>query len=342
MILKALQETGNRYSIVRKALPALKATAMRDFFYILRDNDLYEEANHNKTDNLYSLHGNEFEFFGLDQPMKVRSRRRDYLWMNEANEFTLEDYRQLSMRTNKQIYLDYNPSDQFHWIYDHVLTRKDCTLIRSTYLDNPFLPQEVVKEIESYRDLDQNYWRVYGLGERGVAQTTIYTHWQYCDELPKERDETIFGLDFGYNNQTALIEIATKDQEVFTDERLYERKMTNTDLIAWMEANQIPKDKPIYADHAEPQRIEEIKQAGYHILPADKSVEDGIDTLKRRRWFITKSSVNLLKEARSYRWKEKDGIILDEPVKANDHGMDAIRYGVHTHKLSLNQFVGFV
>jgi phage terminase large subunit len=336
------QITGERFSIVRKALPTLKATAMHDFFSILRNADIYNEAAHNKTENTYELHGNVFEFFGLDQPQKVRSRRRGYLWMNEGNEFTLEDWRQLTLRTDKRIFLDFNPSDQFHWIYDHVLNRPDCELIVSTYKDNPFLPADIVKEIESYRELDENYWKIYGLGERGTSQSTIYTHWQLCDALPTNVDEDLYGLDFGYNNQTALQHIALKDQEVYTDEKLYERHMTNDDLIRWMEANDIAKDKPIYADHAEPQRIEEIKRAGFHILPADKSVEDGIDTMKQRRWYITKRSVHTQKEVKSYRWKEKDGIILDEPVKANDHLMDATRYGVHTHKMMQAQFVGFV
>lgn len=315
---------------------------MHDFFSILREHDLYREASHNKSDNTYLLHGNTMEFFGLDQPQKVRSRRRDKLWLNEGNEFTLEDWRQLTLRTEKRVFLDFNPSDQFHWIYDHVLTRDDCELIVSSYRDNPFLPKDVVKEIESYRELDENYWKIYGLGERGTSSATIYTHWQLCDALPENADEHFFGLDFGFNNQTALQEIALKDQEVYTDERLYERHMTNSQLIQWMLDNAIPQDVPIYADHAEPQRIEEIKQAGFHILPADKSVEDGIDTMKQRRWYITKRSINTQKEVKSYRWKEKDGIILDEPVKANDHLMDATRYGVHTHKLAANQFIGFV
>lgn len=341
-IVKAMEMSGERLSIVRKSLPSLKATAMHDFFSILKEHDLYEERFHNKSENTYHLHGNAIEFFGLDQPQKVRSRRRSFAWLNEGNEFTLEDWRQLSLRTNKQIFLDFNPSDQFHWIYDHVLTRPDCELIVSTYLDNPFLPRDIVQEIESYRTLDENYWKIYGLGERGASNATIYTHWQLIDALPENPDETIYGLDFGFNNPTALQEIAIKDEEVYSDERLYERRMTNTDLIARMESEGISKENPIYADHAEPQRIQEIRQAGFNVHPADKSVKDGIDTLKRRRWYITKRSVHTQKEVQSYRWREKDGIILDEPVKANDHLMDATRYGVHTHKLASSQFLGFV
>jgi phage terminase large subunit len=366
-IVKAWETTGERFSIVRKSMPALKATAMHDFFSILKEKELYDEKFHNKSENVYHLHGNAIEFFGLDQPQKVRSRRRKKLWMNEGNEFTLEDWRQLTLRTDEQVFLDFNPSDQFHWIYDHVLNRADCELIVSTYLDNPFLPVEIVKEIESYRDLDENYWKIYGLGERGSSNATIYTHWELVDELPESPDDDFYGLDFGFNNQSALQHVALKDEDVYSDELLYERRLTNFELICKMKGwdqltdderekwknngrteaeiqkhQLVPYDKTIYADAAEPQRIEEIRQAGFDCHPADKSVKDGIDTIKRRRWYITKRSVHTQKEVKSYRWKQKDDIILDEPVKTNDHLMDATRYPVHTYKLASAQFIGFV
>jgi len=117
-----LGERGVVISIVRKTLPALRATAMKDFFNVLKSRQIYRVDNHNKSENIYTYKGNQVEFFGVDQPLKVRSRRRNYLWMNEANEFTLEDYRQLVLRTDKQIFLDYNPSYFSHWIYDELQT----------------------------------------------------------------------------------------------------------------------------------------------------------------------------------------------------------------------------
>jgi phage terminase large subunit len=262
--------------------------------------------------------------------------------MNEANEFSREDYQQLILRTTGQIYMDYNPSDQFHWIYEDVLTREDCTFIKSTYMDNPFLPAETVREIERLRTQDDNYWRVYGLGERGMSQATIYTHWQYIDRLPKEADEHYYGLDFGFNNPTALVEIAERDQDIFAQELIYESGLTNSDLIKRLDDLKISKQSIIYADSAEPQRIEELKRAGYWVEPADKDVRKGIDTIKTRSFSITKSSVNLLKEVKSYKWKEKDGQMLDEPVKANDHILDALRYGVHTHSKQSSAGILFI
>ena len=311
---------------------------MRDFLDILKAHNLYSEANHNKTEMIYRLGTNEVEFISVDEPQKIRGRKRHFLWMNEANEFSYEDYQQLILRTSGQVYLDFNPSDEFHWIYEKVLTRDDCTFIQSTYKDNPFLEAETVREIERLKELDQNYWRIYGLGERGVSETTIYTHWQLTEGL-ENCDELIYGLDFGFNNPTALVEIGIRDQNVYAQELLYESHLTNSQLIDKFYDLGVSKQIKIYADSAEPQRIEELRLAGYWVEPADKDVEKGIDTMKARKFYITKDSVNILKEVKSYRWKVKDEKIIDEPVKANDHTMDAIRYAVHTH---LKQpFIGF-
>ncbi|NCA77964.1 MAG: hypothetical protein EOM90_16685, partial [Alphaproteobacteria bacterium] len=142
ILVKAYEDTDMVFSIVRKTMPALKASAMRDFFEILKGNKLYDERYHNKTENTYILNGNLFEFMSLDQPQKKRGAKRTYLFINEANELNLEDWVQLSLRTEKQIFLDFNPSMDEHWIYDVVIPRQDCTFIHSTYLDNvQFLPE---------------------------------------------------------------------------------------------------------------------------------------------------------------------------------------------------------
>lgn len=328
-IVKAQQTQGKVFSIVRKSMPTLRATAMRDFFNILQGLGVYNEENHNKTENIYTMHGNEIEFFGLDEPQKVRSRRRDYLWINEANELSQESFRQLNMRTNTQIFMDFNPSDEFHWIYDDVLTRKDARLIVSTYKDNPFLPKEIVKEIEHFKELDPNYWNIYGLGQRGVSSVRIYTMWELIDSLPE--GEMVYGLDFGWNHPTALTRVVLKDDDVYTQEVIYESYITNQDLIKKMNDLNIDKNTYMFADSAEPQRIEEIKKAGYNIYPADKDVKKGIDTIKSRRLFVDKASTNAIKELKSYSWKTKDDRVLDEPVKIRDDFVDSLRYAVHSY-----------
>ena len=329
-LLAAAEPKPEVYAICRKTFPALKATAMRDFFTIIKSWGWYNENNHNKSDHIYKLNNTEIEFFSLDEPEKVRGRKRKILWSNEANELTYEDWRQLLFRTSGDVYIDYNPSDEFSWIYDHVLTRTDCELIKSTYKDNPFLEETIINEIERLKGTDENYWKIYGLGLRGVSASKIYSHWQLCQDLPKDA-ERIFGLDFGFNNQTCLAEVRIKDNDIYARERLYKSFMTNSDLIEWLKAHHM-QDKIIYADSAEPDRIKEIEDAGFIIEPANKAVLMGIDSIKTRKFFITNDSVNGQKEAKSYSWKTgKDGRRLDEPVKHNDHFMDAVRYAVYTY-----------
>ena len=131
-IIKALQETGKTFTIVRKTLPACKGSVYRDFLNIVKELEMYSEEYHNKSELSFTLNGNLIEFISVDQPTKIRGRKRNYLWLNEANEFSYEDWTQLILRTTEQIYLDYNPSDPYSWIYEKVLTRDDCTFIKST------------------------------------------------------------------------------------------------------------------------------------------------------------------------------------------------------------------
>ena len=130
---------------------------MRDFFEILNREEIYNPDLHNKSDATYHLDGNLVEFISIDQPQKVRGRKRDVLFVNEANEISLEDWRQLLLRTTGKTIIDYNPSDEFHWIYDEVIPREDADFFQTTYKDNPFLPQSVLVEIEPFREADENF-----------------------------------------------------------------------------------------------------------------------------------------------------------------------------------------
>jgi len=324
-------------SVVRKTTPSIKASVLRDFIEVMNTHKWYDPNNHNKTDNFINFAGNLIEFLAVDDPQKIRGRKRDWLFINEANELSYEDFKQLLFRTTGKILLDYNPSDEYHWIYDKILTRNDVCFIKSTYLDNPFLPVELVKEIERLKEEDPVYWKVYGLGERGSSGATIYTNWELCDEIPSNIDEVVFGLDFGFNVPTSLVQCAFKENHCYVKQLIYEKGLTNDDLKAVLSEldEKYPeldlRNNEIYADAAEPKSIEEIYRAGFNIKPASKAVEHGIKTVKGYKLFITKDSTDLHKEIKFYKFKEdKDGNVLDKPVKFNDHSMDALRYGIHS------------
>jgi phage terminase large subunit len=329
-VIKLLGERGKTLSIVRNSLPSLKGSVMRDFIDILLKMNLYSEDHHNKTESTYLLNGNLIEFVSVDQPQKIRGRRRDYLFINEANELNYEAWMQLVFRTEKKIVLDYNPSDEYHWIYEQVIPRDDADFYVTTYKDNPFLPKDLVDEIERLQAADENYWKVYGLGQRGVSGETIYTHWQICKELPL-KGELFYGQDYGYNVASALVHCEHYEGAIYADELIYEQKLTTGDLIERYKSVGVSKTGEIFSDCAEPKTIEEVCRAGYNAKPSDKDVTEGIRKVKSMPLFVTERSVNLIKELKAYKWKtDKDGKVLDEPVKFNDHATDALRYAVFT------------
>lgn len=336
-IIRALQETGKTFTIVRKTLPALKGTAYRDVISILKELELYSEEYHNKSELSYVLNDNLIEFISVDQPQKIRGRKRDYLWLNEANELTYEDWTQLILRTTGQIYLDYNPSDPYSWIYEKVIVRDDCTFIKSTYLANPFLDDDTIAEIERLKDLDPDYWRVYGLGEIGTMQTMIFRNFDLVDDMQGRL--VGYGLDFGFTNSpTALVEIRVQDDNLYIKELLYEKRLTNTDLANKLKEFGIDRQSEIVGDSAEPKSIEEIYRQGFNIKPAKKGagIHLGIDIMRRYKIHITKDSLNAIKEFRGYKWAtDKNGDVLNAPVKINDHLIDATRY-LCLNKLAIN------
>ena len=324
------QNTGKTITICRKTYPALRASAMRDFINIATEFGMYDEHSHNKTNAELIIHGNLIEFIGMDQPQKIRGRKRDLLYCNEANELNLEDWRQLILRTTDRIIVDYNPSDEFHWLYENVLPRSDCDFFVTTYKDNPFLEQSVVDEIERLKDIDENYWRVYGLGERGQSKSLIFSHDQ-INELPADARLKTYGLDFGYSNDpTALVGIYEHQGRLILDELLYKTGMTNSDIANYIASLGLDRRDIIWADSGEPKSIEEIHRMGWNIRPATKgkdSIDVGIDIMRRFKLQITSRSINLIKEFRNYKYiEDKNGKVTNKPIDAFNHGIDAVRY----------------
>jgi phage terminase large subunit len=326
------RNNGKTITICRKTFPALRASSMRDFFDILKKYDIYKEANHNKSNSEYLLNNNLFEFISLDQPQKVRGRKRDVLYINEANELYFEDWQQLILRTTDKAILDYNPSDEFHFIYDKIKPRDDAEFYITTYKDNPFLDIETVNEIERLKDVDENYWKIYGLGQIGSSQALIFRI-NECNSIPPEAKFLSYGMDFGFTNDpTTLVAIYQQGDNIYLKELLYQTGLTNRDIDEKLKFHSVER-KEIFADSAEPKSIEELYRMGWNVKPATKgqgSVNIGIDMMKRYQLHVTKDSVNMIKEFRNYKWQEdKNGNVLNTPVDMFNHTIDAIRYGLY-------------
>lgn len=325
-------EKKKEISIVSPSLPHLKRGAMKDVIGFMKSCGIYREKNHNMTDNIieFPKTGAYIEFFGADQTDKLQGPGRDILWLNEMPLIKQASYTQLAIRTKETIFGDWNPSDEYSYVYKIADDPKNKK-IHSTYLNNlNFIPDFQVQEIESLKDIDENLWKVFGLGLRGTSTETIYTHWKEVDHFP-ECDQVVYGLDFGFNHPNVLTKVGIKDDCIYVEEMIYESKLTTDDLCYLIKAEGLTNTCEIYCDSARPDTIEELNRSGLWALESNKSVWDGIQFLKGKKLYITKKSINLLKEIKSYKWMvDKNGIVLEKPVKFKDDAMDSMRYAAFT------------
>jgi len=223
-----------------------------------------------------------------------------------------------------------------------VIPRPDADFLQLTFKDNELLPERERENILNYYNQGYNEdgsikdaywankWQVYGLGNIGNLQGVVFSNWQICDEIPEHANTLCYAMDFGFTNDpTALIQVFKHDGMLWLDELVYERGLTNPDIVSKLVEYGVTG--PIVADSAEPKSIEEIRRMwSGDIEPAEKgpdSIRNSIDTLHRYKLMVTKTSLNLINELRSYRWREdKSGNSLNEPIDKNNHAIDAVRY----------------
>jgi len=331
--------TGKTITIFRATYPALRATVMRDFFDILNKYDLYNEAKHNKSNSEYRLNGNLFEFVSIDQASRLKGRKRNIAFLNEANELSYSSYSQVLFRTvgtdgAPSLILDYNPSDEYSYIYTKVKTREDADFHITTYKDNKFLEQTLVDEIERLKETDEDYWRVYGLGQVGRNRATVFK-FNECDEIPDRAKLIARGLDWGFvNDPSVLVATYVLDNNMYIDELFYKYGMTNRDIHNELTKLNLTRADQIFADSSEPKSIDELYRYGWNIKAATKgkdSIMLGIDLMKRYNIFITSRSANTIQEFRNYKWLEdKNGNLLNKPEDRNNHAVDSTRYSIFT------------
>jgi phage terminase large subunit len=350
-LLKALQGEVGDVTIGRDKLTWIKPTLVKDFKEMtnLYEIDVSPTINLNRSDQSYTVGDFEFNFVGLDNYQKSHGRKQKYFWLNEVMEIKKKDFDQIEMRTEIGGVLDYNPIDDTHWVFD-LQKRDDVGLIKSTMLDNPFLPETIIRKILSYKPTEENLrqgpadsymWEVYGLGNKAKLKGVIFENWDEVDVIPAGAKFLGYGMDFGYTNDpTAIIEIYFFDGEIYLNELVYSTGLLNSDIITRLKQFGVTKFQPIYPDSANPSNIEEIRRAGFTMKKVDKgqdSVSFGIDIMKSYRMHVTRKSVNLIKELNRYKWAEdkngeplKDRHGRSQPIDEFNHAIDAVRYCVMT------------
>jgi len=328
MIIYCLQNNNKVVSVIRKTFPALRATVLRDFIEILKDIGLYKQEMHNKSEHIYTFaNGSMVEFFSVDDEQKIRGRKRDIAWCNEANELYFDDFTQLNMRTEDKLIFDYNPSDSASWLYE--LPAEDSIKIKSTYKDNPFLPESIKAQIEDLKRTDEALYQIYALGEKAISKSNIYSQWSFVAHRPAKFVKYVYGLDFGYNHPTALMRVYYCDNDIYIEPVIYESYLTTTMLIEKLATLNIEQTVTILADYSRPEIIQEMNIAGYDVQNANKVVKKGIDNLKTFG-VLCQDDKAIRREYENYKWKKIGDFITDEPVKLFDDAMDAIRYAT-TH-----------
>ena len=327
MVINILNEENKVYSIVRKTLPSLKGSVLRDLKDILIKLDMYDSNKWHSVDGYVEIGSNIIEWFSLDTEEKVRGRKRDICFVNEATEITYDEYVQLSLRTSERMILDFNPSLWQSWLYD-MEKQSDTFYTIVTYLDNPFLPQQQVEEIEKLRTRDPNLWRVFGLGQKGIPTRVVFSHQQIYDELPQGAKLLGYGIDIGFNDPNTLIKVYKDGDSIYCEELLYLRNTTIPDFIYKIKDSGVNLTDDFIVDSAAPQAIAEMSRSGINAKPVKKdTILAGIDQIKRHNLFIHRNSLNLQMELNSYVWKsDKNGNNLDEPEDKNNHIIDALRY----------------
>ncbi len=347
VLIRNLSIPNYHQACFRKTRRTMRESTFRDLWRLICDWGLADCFTKNMTELTIEnkLNGNRIVSAGLDDAEKIKSMSEiSGAWIEEATELTEADWDQINLRVRgpgpNQIIASFNPVSARHWLKRRYWDRENPRVkwIHTTWRDNPFLPRQYVEELEAYAETHPEWYRIYGLGQWGIAREgLIFTperHWRITYTLPPvdECDEVIYGLDFGWNAPTALIECRIQDRRnVIAVERLYEAGLTNRDLITRLDGCIVDRRRRIYADSAQPDRIEELNRAGYNVWPAKKDVLDGLDFLLSCKLYVYESP-NIVEELSEYRWQHN---AMDEPIdmphKENDHAIDAIRYAPYTH-----------
>lgn len=338
---------------IRKVATTLRESVWKQLHEVIEDFGLtaFFKANKSERTLTCTLTKSRIILFGLDNAEKIKSIVNiTYIWIEEATEIEKKDFLQLNIRLRgkcrngayQQMLFSFNPIDPSHWLRYHFFlkptedTLSQTTISQSNLRENPRLPDFdiQIKNMENLRLIDEDMADIYDKGEWTEIKGLIFKNFKVIQlaDYPKNYDEVIYGIDFGFNNPTAIMQINIHDGQVYLMEKLYKSGLTNADLLAEMKKLNIPKFAEIYADSAEPDRIEEIARAGYNVFKAAKAVIQGIDTVKRIRLYSNPFNINTNREFASYKWKrDKDDQLLEEPVKLNDHIPDAVRYALYTH-----------
>lgn len=332
--------------VYRNTLQACKEITLADFRkkMILRgDYDPDAMRGENQRPD-YFVKGSVIHFRGLDKMDSREGYDCDVIYINEMlDDISKSQYKNITMRCTTMVIGDWNPKYTEHWAFE-LEGKPNTYFTHTTYRDNPFCPQSVVKEIESYEPTPENIasgtadewrWKVYGLGIRAAQEGLVYDNVQWIDEFPEEVECVVFGMDFGFTNDpTAMVRVGMRGLDLYIKEEFY--SPCADPAILYECVKDIVRDLPVFADSADKyaknpeSMVDGLLFRGVNILKAKKyagSVTDGIHMVKSFRLHVVRSQ-NMLSETNAYVWDSVNGIRLNRPIDKFNHLWDAVRYAV--------------
>ena len=346
VILYALKYPNARIGVFRQTLPSLRETAWREIVELL---DKYcIEYKENKSNGLVTLsNGSTISFTSTDDEKKLRSLNLDFVYIEQAEETTEEVFIELDLRIRNEVSKKYGgqmlivvqPSSKSHWLYRLFYQEKanddDYKQVHFSYLDNPFLPEEQKKVYEGLKETNYDRYLTHTLGEWISSSKQIFTNNWSVGFDRKYFNYYVGGIDWGWNSPACFLLCGVYDEEFYILGEVYKTEMTNSEFL---EEISILLNKyglrfkdidAVYCDSADPEKIEVFHRNGLNTYPSVKNVRAKIHTTQETKIHIDESCVNLIREMPQYEWKKnKDGELLEEPVKKNDHSIDALCYAV--------------
>ena len=342
---------GAREGLCRKHLVTLRATTLKTL--LEPDGDLPPilppgSYTWNKSEKTIRIHGGgEIQYFGLDDPDKIGSYNLSGCAVDEAVELEEADWTMLRGRIRvqcgitNQIYGACNPGSPSHFLArrfglaEGATAADGCVAIQTRSIDNTFLPDEYLRDLESFTGLAKLRY-VDGLwaGSEGL----VYDRWDrrlFIKQRSGPWARVIVGQDEGYTNPACMLVLCVDgDGRVHVAREWYRARQLESAVID--EAMRIYADLKPEAFVLDPSAAKlraAMQAAGLPAVEADNSVFAGIQAVQKRlivagdgepRLTVDPSCENTIREFETYEWKPQ----RDEPVKSNDHAMDALRYGI--------------
>lgn len=352
LVIKALSSK-RKVLVTRKVGNTLRDSCWQLIIDTLQQFQLYSKCKINKTEMKIELpNGSLFLFKGLDDNERIKSITGiTDIWLEECTEFTVDDYTQLNLRLRAkypycQMFLSFNPISKQNWVYKYLgfdtgKIPKDTMILKTTYKDNRFLPQDYIQTLENMKETNPTYYKIYVEGDFATLDKLVYQHiveeFDY-QELIAKGHTPIFGLDFGYiADESAFIcaIVDDVDKKLYIFDEHYQKAMLNNEIAGMIISKGYSKEI-IIADSAEPKSIQEIKN---HNIPRIKkcykgkgSILQGIQKIQQYQIIVHPKCENTIIELQNYSWKKnkQTNEYTNEPIDTYNHLMDALRYAIQT------------